>query len=107
MGRAERRKAERNNRIESRKGKILVSREDLAQIKDDITRNASGYSVEALMTCFALSERRLLRFGHKRILRSLQYIDSLMQNITDGTATIEDYKKILENETGVIVKCED
>ena len=54
MGRAERRKAERRDRIESRKGKILISREELNKIKKDITYEATGYKTEVLMTCFAL-----------------------------------------------------
>lgn len=33
MGRAERRKAERRNRIENRKGKILMSREEIGEMK--------------------------------------------------------------------------
>lgn len=107
MGRQERRLAERRNRIENRKGKIPLSRKEIKELKDTITHDASAYSVEALMTCYALALRRLYGFGHKRILRSLQAIDGLMGEILDDKATIENYKKILEDETGIIIRCDD
>lgn len=107
MGRAERRRAERNNRIENNKNKIHVSREDLADIKQKISHDVSGYSVEVLMTCFALALRRTYGFGQKRIFRALLSVEELMQGILDDTTTMEDYKKILEDETGVVVKCND
>ena len=101
MGRAERRRAERRERIEDRKSKILMTRKDIAEMK----KETSNYNVEALMTCFALAGRRLHGYGHKRIMRELQYIDELMGEVIDGDVTIEDYKKELEDETGVVIKC--
>lgn len=105
MGRAEKRKAERQERIENRKGKILITPEELNRIKQDITYRASGFSTEALMTCFALANRRLYKHGAGRIIKSLQYIDQLMDDILKDKVTIEDYKKELEDETGVVVEC--
>lgn len=107
MGRAERRRAERTNRIEGRKGKILVSREELNKMKRDITHDAAGYNTEALMTCFALALYRVHGFKQKRIAKTLEYIDGLMTDILTDKATMEDYIKELEDETCVIVKCED
>lgn len=78
MGRAERRKAERRNRIENRKGKILMSREEIGEMKQKVSNNVSSYNVESLMIRFALAEHRLYGFWQKRIMRSLQYIDNLM-----------------------------
>lgn len=106
MGRAERRRAERRERIESKKGKISLSKADVKKIKRDISETVSIYSVEALMTCFALAEHRLYGFGSKRILRSLGYIDGLMGAIIDDEATIEEYKRELEEEAGVAIKYE-
>lgn len=105
MGRAERRRAERRNRIEDRKSKILMTRKDIAEMKKEISEYSANYNVEALMTCFALAGRRLHGYGQKRIMRELQYIDDLMAGIIDGSVTIEDYKKELEDETGVVIKC--
>lgn len=106
MGRAERRRLERRNRIEDRKGKTYMSRDEINRLKEEIAATASEYNVENLMTCFALAEHRLYGFGQKRILRTLQYIDELMGPIADGTATIEDYKEELEREGNVVIRCD-
>lgn len=106
MGRAERRRAERRDRIEERKGKILMTRQELRDIRDQCSRDAAHYDVEVLLTCFALAERRLYGFGPKRILRTLAYINELVGETLHGTATFEDFKQQLEEETGVIVRCD-
>lgn len=106
MGRAERRQLERRNRIQDRKDKVLLSRQDIAEMKRDVYRNVDNFRIEALMTCFALANRRLYGHGPKRIMRSLNLIDELMCDIYDDKATIDDYKKELEDDAGVIVKCE-
>lgn len=100
MGRAERRRSERKGRIEDRKDKLLVSKKHMSDVKQDIT----NYNVRALMTCFALAERRLYRFGQGRLLKTLQYIDELMGDVIDGKITMEDYARILEEETGIVIK---
>lgn len=105
MGRAEQRKLERRNRIEGRKGKVLMTKQDIAKMKEEISKTASEYNAESLMTCFALTEHRLYGFGQKRILRTLSYIDELMGSIVDGTATIDDYKKELEEKGNVVISC--
>lgn len=107
MGRAERRRAERLNRIENSKDKVTLSRQEIRQLKEKITVDASAYGAEALMTCYALALRRLYRFGFKRINRSLKEIDRLMDDILSDRATIEDYKKELEHETGIVIKCQE
>lgn len=107
MGRAERRRLERRNRIEDRKNKILLTRTDIKRMKEEISTEASQYNVENLMTCFALTEHRLYGFGQKRILRTLQYIEDLMGPIAEGTKTIEDYKEELEKECKVVIRCTD
>lgn len=107
MGRAERRRAERQNRIQDRKDKILMSQNEITELKRSITHDASAYGIEALMTCYALALHKLYGFGEKRLLQALAEIDRLSENILNGTNTIEDYKKILEDETGVVIKCVD
>ena len=106
MGRAEKRLAARRNRIEERKGKLIVSRDELNKIKEDLSYKASGYSAEALMTCFALALSRE-GFDSDDISDSLQYINSLMDQILSGENTMEDYRKELEDKTGIIIKCEE
>ena len=104
MGRAERRRAERRERIDYNKNKVVMTRQEVGKLKNDLMDDISRYNVEALMTCFALSEHRLYGFGHKRILRTLQYIDDLMSAVNAGETTIENYKKELKEEVGVVIK---
>lgn len=102
MGRKERRYIQRQQRIEERKGKMLLSKDDVQEIADDVRK----MNVEDLMTCFALAERRLYGFGKKRILRTLQYVDELMEPIISGECTLDDYKKIIEDEAHIRIVCD-
>ena len=106
MGRAEQRRLERKNRIENRKGKIAMSRQDIAELQHEAAFNRTKYDTEALMTCFGLVEHRVHGFGKKRIFKTFAAIDEMMQKILDGEATLEEYKRELEEECGVIVKSE-
>ena len=106
MGRAERRRAERNERIENRKGKIPMSQNDITDLKRRTISQTSAFDTEALMTCFALANRRLYKHGLERTLRTLQYVDELMGPLLDGAKEIDDYKKELENEIGLKIRCE-
>lgn len=106
MGRAERRRMERNKRIEDRKGKILMSPQDINQMKRNIVEDVADFKVEALMTCFALANHRLYGHGAKRTMRTLAYIDELMGPISTGEKTIDEYKQELVDEVSVSIKCE-
>ena len=105
MGRAERRRAERANRIEERKGKILMSKQDLGKMQDSIRQDISNFNVEAILTCLALALHRKFKFGPKRIMRVLNYIDELMGGVVYDIYTVDDYKQQLKEETGVVIKC--
>ena len=85
MGRAERR--------------LAAKREQKTSIRD--VRN---FDIDMLMTCFALSERRLYRFGRNRIAKSIGMVSKLMDDICSGKATLDDYKKELEEDAKVILK---
>lgn len=105
MGRAERRRLERMKRIDENKSKISMPVHEYNQMKRQVVSETLEYNVEALMTCFALTGRRLHGYGKKRIFRDLDYIDKLMGDIIEGKATMEDYKKELEDEAGVRITC--
>lgn len=111
MGRKEKRLIERRNRIENRKGKVLLSRDDIRDMKQELTDTVvdtvTKNDVEVLMTCFALAEHRLYGFGKKRILRSLKYVDELMGHIVDGSKTIYDYAEELEEEAQIKVSFDE
>lgn len=108
MGRAERRMMERRNRIEQKKeekNKIVMTREELRQFREQIVNDTLEYNVEALFTCFALAQRELYGFGTKRISRTLQYVDDLMGDVLNDKTTVEELKKKLESETGISISC--
>ena len=104
MGRAEKRRAERFERIENRKGKVAMSIDEIRGLKRTIANDVSRFDVEALMTCFALAEHRLYGFDEHQIFESLQYIDQLYGEVLEDRATIDDYRDELEREVGVIVR---
>lgn len=106
MGRAERRRSERRARIDDRKNKILVTREELNKIKEEISYKMSGYSTENLMICFALALSRH-GFDEDDIAECLEYIDHLMDDIVTDKHTLEDYAKELEDTTGIVIKCKE
>lgn len=106
MGRAEQRKLERKQRIANRKGKIALSRQEIAEMKHDAAFARTKYDAEALMTVFGLVEHRVHGFGQKRIFRTFEAIDEMMQKIIDGELTLDQCKQELEEECGVVVKSE-
>lgn len=106
MGRAEQRRLERKNRIENRKGKIAMSRKDIAELQHEAAFARTKYDAEALMTCFGIIEHRVHKFGRTRIFRTFEAIDKLMQDIIEGRTTLEELKKELEEDVGVIVRSE-
>ena len=67
-------------------------------------RDVRSFDIDMLMTCFALSERRLYRFGRKRIARSIGMVSALMDDVMSGKATLEDYKNELERDAKVILR---
>lgn len=105
MGRAERRRAERRDRIETKKHGTTMTYAELKEMKQDAVNKIVEFDVISLMTCFALTLHRLYGFGYTRISRSLQYIDELMGQINCDEAVMNDFLKDLENETGIIIKC--
>lgn len=101
MNRAQRRQQERLNK----KDKKFTS-EDVMQVVEKRSQRTLEYTVEKLMSCFALTLHEQFGFGYKRILRALQSIDDYMGQINDDQITMEDIAQKLEDETGVIVRCE-
>jgi len=88
MGRAERRLAEKREKKTNKDIKRAVN----------ATRN---FDVDALMTCFALAEHKVHGFGRKRISKTISAVCEMMDDILTDKATIEDYKKILEEKAKV------
>lgn len=105
MGRAERRRAERRNRIEDKKDKIYLRPSDIKKMKEDITAEVANFDVEVLLTCFAQVLHDKYGFGQKRILRALQAVDETFGQVLNEELNVEDMKRRLEDEVGVKIYC--
>lgn len=106
MGRAERRRLERENRLlYSREKSVKMSKDELRSIKKKVSDASSENTVDILMTCFALAEHRLYGYGKKRCVKTLQYVDELMGGLSHDTATLEEYKQQLVDEVGLTISC--
>lgn len=105
MGRAEKRAAERRNRIESKKGKVYLRPGDIRKMKEEIAGQAAKFDVEVLLTCFAQVLHDDYGFGQKRILRALQSVDDTFGRVLSGELDVEQMKKRLEDEADVRITC--
>lgn len=103
MGRAERRAAERKNKLTNRPGTICLTRQELEEIKKNERIKAQNDTIMFFMTTLPLAEHRIHKFGKTRALRTLHYINELMDSIINDTATIEDYRKMTEDEVNISV----
>ena len=101
MGRAERRRREREQRILDRKGKISIRPDELKKMERETARKIATFDVECLLTCFAYSLRRNHKWGYKRIFRTLNSVDVMFGQILDGTLNVNDLKQQLVDETGI------
>ncbi len=105
MGRAERRRAERQNRIEDKKNKIYLRPSDITKMKQDITKQVADFDVEVLLTCFAQVLHDNYGFGQKRIMRALQAVDDTFGKVLNDELDVGEMKQRLENEVGVKISC--
>ena len=101
MGRAERRRKERQKRIEERKGKFLMSPQDITEIKRKTLDNYDNFRTEAMFICFALVLHRLYGHGATRILRTWQAVDDLIGKMDREEVTLEEMKEMVEDEIKV------
>lgn len=105
MGRAERRRAERQNRIEDKKNKIYLRPSDITKMKQDITKQMADFDVEVLLTCFAQVLHDNYGFGQKRIMRALKAVDDTFGKVLNEELNVEEMKRRLEDEVGVRICC--
>ena len=106
MNRAERRKRNQESKREEKRKmttRVTLSKEELDSIRTRASNNASKYTVDTLMICFALAEHRMHGFGKKRIQKTIDYIDELVGEIINDKSTLDDYVNQLKEETGIIM----
>ena len=98
MGRAERRAAERKARLEDRKGKVLISYEELERIKEASRIQGRMEAIETITVCCALAERKAHGFGRVRVGRTIEALKDILQEVLDKSLTITYLKKRLKDE---------
>lgn len=104
MGRAEKRKMERNNRIENRKSMIHMSYEEYSEAIRKAKNEATRDAFKVFATCMALKDIQMHGYGKKRIIDNLNYMNDLMNALLDGDANFADYEKEVYDK-GVIINC--
>ncbi len=104
MGRAERRRTERKERIEDRKGKIFLKPGDIAKLKNDVAEAAAKHDTEVLLTCFALVLHDEFGFGKKRIMRALESIDRAFDLVLTDKLDVDSMKNRLKKEIGIVIR---
>lgn len=95
MNRAERRRRAKENFVKT----DPVIRSQMDKAKDEL----GTYYVETLMTCFALAEHEVHKFGQGRVMKSLQFIDELMGKVGSGEVTVNELKQKLADEIKVSI----
>lgn len=103
MGRAENRKRERAARLDNNKNTIRLTYEQLEEIKKQERITTQNDIIMFFMSTLPLAEHRVHGFGKTRAIRTLKYINVLMEGITKGEKTIEDYRKECEEEVKIRV----
>lgn len=104
MGRAERRRQERNGRISDRKGKIALRPDQIQRIKNDAADTASKFGVDTLMTCFAQVLHTEFGWGRVRILRVLNAVDETFGRVLTDGLSIQEMRQKLEDEVGLRIR---
>jgi hypothetical protein len=105
MGRAERRLAERLNRLNARWDEVSLKRTELDSLQNRIASETSTYSVEALMTCYVLALHNVFGFDKEKSMQALTEVDRLMGLVNSDRLTVEDLKQQCEEQTGIRVVC--
>lgn len=98
MGRTEKRQRERSERIADRKEKILLTPQELRQIKLDIAQQVSKFDVDALLTCFAQVLYSEFQWEYDDIIRALTAVDITFGKVLRDELSVKDMQKQLEDD---------
>lgn len=104
MGRAERRQRERETRIQERKDRIVLSQDEIRQMKRDIADKIVKFDVDTLFTCFAQALHTEYGWGYRRIFRVLHSVDEMFGKVLNNTLSVADMQERLEREVGIRIK---
>lgn len=104
MGREERRREERQKKKElSKQNNMSRSRSKSNAIVESLIHDVTEHNTRIFLTCLGLTLHDEYGFGKKRIMRTLEHIDHLTNDILTEKATIEELEERLHKETGVSI----
>ena len=104
MGRAERRRLERVQRHETKRGNISMSPYEYRQAMRETADRIATFDVELLHTCYALSLYDVFGLDGDDIAEGLEYIDDIFGRVLGGEVSARGLADELEEKTGVVVK---
>lgn len=104
MGREERRREERQKKKElSKQNNMSKSKAKSNAIVDALINDVTEHNTRIFLTCLGLALHDNYGFGKTRIMRTLECIDGLTNDILSDKTTIEDLEERLHKETGVSI----
>ena len=92
---------ERQQRIQTRKGKIALRPDELRRLERETARKVASFDVECLMTCFAYSLHKHHKWGYKRIFRVLDEVDQMFGRILNDDLNVTELRQQLKDEVGI------
>ena len=107
MGRAERRRQERADRILDKKGRIALRPDEIRRMKRETADQISTFDVEVMLTCFAQVLHDQYGWGRVRVLRAMHAVDDTFGRILNGELSVDDMQKRLQDEVGLRIKCDE
>jgi len=94
MNRAERRRLQKKG----------ITAKDLKMIEEASAKYAINYATNAMIACFAMCLHDKWGWGKVRLKRLLEQVDNIFDSIDEAYLTIEDIKKVILEETGILIK---
>jgi len=94
MNRAERRRLQKKG----------ITAKDLKMIEEASAKNAINYATNAMIASFAICLHDKWGWGQVRLKRLLDQVNETFDCIDKDYVTIEDIKKAIFEETGILIK---
>lgn len=73
-------------------------------IEEASAKDAINYTTNAMIVSFAICLHDKWGWGHVRIKRLLEQVDDVFDSIDKDYVTIEDLRKAIFEETGILIK---
>lgn len=95
----------RLNRAERRRlQKQGLTAKDIKAIEDNSALKGIDFAVSGMIASFVITLHDKWGWGHVRIKRLLEQVNDVFDSIDKDYVTIEDIKKAIFEETGILIK---